>query len=172
MRTGQVFKLHDDKLIQFQHCRFRGYVNKDSTPKNPFKDKNFEDAFLEFVERNTQRKEKQKERKRKRQEKLDLPKLRRLKKKRPVGIKRVNSLEVLRPQPVMVKEEEKSLEVVRPRPVRIKEEQESLEMLPPLGQLDLNARLVPQQVNNIIINRQQEVFNDKRALIDTFLENL
>ena len=48
----------------------------------------------------------------------------------------------------------------------------SLEMLPPLGQLDHNARLVPQQVNININNRQQEVFNDKLALIETFLENL
>ena len=93
--------------------------------------------------------------------------MRKLKKKRPVGIKEeVNSLEVLRPQPVRVKEEEEK------SPVKIKEEQESLEMLPPLGQMDHNARLVPQQVNINIINRQQEVFNNKRALIESFLENL
>ena len=48
----------------------------------------------------------------------------------------------------------------------------SLVILPPLGQLDHNARLVPQQVNINIINRQQEVFNDKRALKETFLEKL
>ena len=67
-RTGQVFNLNDDRVKQFSRCRFRGYVNDDGTPKNPFTDLSFEKAFKGYQKRNYNRKKAQLERKKKRQE--------------------------------------------------------------------------------------------------------
>ena len=41
LRTGQIFNLNEDKKIQFQETRFRGYKNEDGSPKNPFEDMSF-----------------------------------------------------------------------------------------------------------------------------------
>ena len=69
-RSNQVFKLNDDRIKQFEHCRFRGYYNEDKTSKNPFTDKEFAVAVKEYAARNSARRERQKERKLKREEKL------------------------------------------------------------------------------------------------------
>ena len=56
-RTGQVFQLTDDRVVQFENCRFRGYNNKDLTSKNPFSDKSFSQSYKEYKERNTVRRQ-------------------------------------------------------------------------------------------------------------------
>ena len=82
LRTGQAFKLSDDRKVQLKFCRYRGYINEDFCPKNPFQDKSFEVAFSQFVDRNRTRKGNQQERKRKREEKLKIEKLKKEQKKR------------------------------------------------------------------------------------------
>ena len=67
LRTGQVFKIDNDRKKQFSKCSFRGYVNDDLTPKNPFQDQDFATARIEFVERNILRRRNQQERKKKRE---------------------------------------------------------------------------------------------------------
>ena len=67
-RTGQVFRLNDDRVKQFSQCRFRGYLNEDKTPKNPFTDVSFEEAVKEYTKRNYNRKKAQIARKKKKEE--------------------------------------------------------------------------------------------------------
>ena len=69
-RTGQVFKLNNDRRVQFSRCHYRGYVNEDGTAKNPFLDKTYDVAFKEYKSRNSERIEKQKARKAKKEEKM------------------------------------------------------------------------------------------------------
>ena len=69
LRTGQVFKLHDDKKLQFQECRYKGYTNEDNTPRNLFCDFSFLEAHVESEERNRKRRRDQVSRKRKKEEK-------------------------------------------------------------------------------------------------------
>ena len=45
VRTGNVFKLKSSRVHQFSGVNLRGYVNQDRSPKNPFQDKTFEEAF-------------------------------------------------------------------------------------------------------------------------------
>ena len=68
-RTGQVFELNDNKVKQFEQCRFRGYVNEDKSRKNPFAEKQFQVAMEEYIERNNERREHQKVRRAKKEEK-------------------------------------------------------------------------------------------------------
>ena len=44
LRTGQVFELNDDKIKQFEKCKYRGYLTPGMIHKNPFADKTFEEA--------------------------------------------------------------------------------------------------------------------------------
>ena len=66
-RTGQVFRLQDNRLKQFESCRFRGYCNDDKTPKNPFTDKSYDICYKEYKVRNSTRRKQQEERKAKRE---------------------------------------------------------------------------------------------------------
>ena len=45
LRTGQIFRLQDDRIAQFENCNFRGYTTADHKKKNPFADKDFEVAM-------------------------------------------------------------------------------------------------------------------------------
>ena len=67
-RTGQVFYLNDDRVKQFSRCTFRGYLNQDNSPKNPFSDVTFEEALKEYTKRNYNRKKAQIARKKKKEE--------------------------------------------------------------------------------------------------------
>ena len=92
LRTGQIFKLDDDRKKQFSNCSFRGYVNDDLTPKNPFQDKDFDTARIEFAERNILRRRNQQERNKKRElkEKVeqDKKRMRKLKKSKNKKMKK------------------------------------------------------------------------------------
>ena len=65
-----MFQLNNSRFVQFRGCNYRGHVNEDGTPKNPFADKDFDVAFKEYQSRNSERVEKQKARKLKKEEKL------------------------------------------------------------------------------------------------------
>ena len=160
LRTGQVFKLNDDRKVQFKFCRYRGYINEDFTPKNPFEDKSFEVAFAEFVDRNRTRKENQQERKGKREEKLKIEKLKREQKKRKVKKK-------VGPGRKKKKRGEKKM-----RKAQIKCESELPAEGIPFALPVVKIEPAPQPVVNNIVSRQMEVFNDKRADIETFLSTL
>ena len=156
LRTGQVFKLNDDKKEQFNFCRYRGYVNEDFTPKNPFQDKSFEVAIAEFIDRNRTRKENQQERKRKREEKEKKEKLKREQKKRRVKKK-------------VGRGRKKKRGVKKERKPQIKCESKLPDDSIPFVMPVVKIEPAPQPVVNNIVSRQKEVFNDKRADIETFL---
>ena len=80
LRTGNVFPLCDDRVKQFRAVKLRGYVEANGEYKNPFADKPFEQATIEYRKRNKERKARQAERKRRREESI-LEKLENEKKK-------------------------------------------------------------------------------------------
>ena len=87
-RTGQVFRLNDDRVKQFSQCRFRGYLNEDKTPKNPFTDVSFEEAVKEYTKRNYNRKKTQIARKKKKEEEEEKKELKRKLKKKRKSVKK------------------------------------------------------------------------------------
>ena len=66
VRTGNLFPLKADRSSQFDGVKLRGFVDDDGNPKNPFAGKKFEDALIEYHDRQKARKKDQKDRKKKR----------------------------------------------------------------------------------------------------------
>ena len=157
LKTGQIFKLNEDKKIQFQETRFRGYDNEDGSPKNPFEDMSFLEAHLQFQNRNRKRRTDQAARKRKKEDKAkDEKNKKRKKKEKDKEKNQKRKKRKKRRKKIIVKDESKS-------PIRL--EPVKLEPIPvPL--------LLPPVIKKEKRNIQLEVFEDKRVCIEDFLKNL
>ena len=156
LRTGQIFRLQDDRIAQFENCNFRGYTTADHKKKNPFADKDFEVAMQEFKRRNTVRINRQKEAKEKRERKL----VEKAKKKRKGAKlkKRVKGGLLAKPNK---KRRRVSLIISEDKPVDI--------VVPPL--LVRNQNLV-NPVKEKKHSVQRDTFNNRRVSTETFLASL
>ena len=160
LRTGQIFKLNEDRKVQFQGTRYRGYETEDKSPKNPFVEKTFRQAVDEYKKRNLKRRVDQAARKRKKKEKEEKEEQRKRKKKNKENIKKA-------PQ-------RRKRKRVKKEDIKVKEE--SKEDLPDVPVVKIEPVPDPQRAPLVVIpmkrNIQKEVFEDKRVTIEDFLKNL
>ena len=173
LKTGQIFKLNEDRKIQFKEARYRGYWNDEMLPKNAFEEMPFEQAVEEYKKRNSKRRLDQAARKKKKKEKEEKKQRKRKmkrkgkkkkgpqKKKRKMKRKGNNKKgpqkkRRKKKENIRVKEESKELLIDLP----VKDEHVTDPPRPPLAPMG-NKR-----------NRQKEVFEDKRVTIENFLKNL
>ena len=160
LRTGQIFKLNEDRKVQFQESRFRGYENEDKSPKSPFEDKTFVEAHVEYVRRNSKRRKDQAERKRKREMEA---KIKEQKKK----VKKIKKMERKKKGKRISKKKRSKKKII------IKEESKSPTLGPAVGNdIPIAVPQPPPAVNKVKRNIQREAFEDKRVLTEDFLHTL
>ena len=181
-RTGQVFHLSEDRVKQFEKCSFRGYVNSDMSPKNPFAEKEFGEALREYKERNNVRREKQKLRAAK---KLDKAKKKvEQEKKRAERKKKQNSKQKVKYSKKKIKRERdqeresgvsssrKKAKLLPSSLISVKvDDEKDFPHLPPLPPLEVPAP-VKLEKSSGQRNFQKDAFDDRRVLTEVFLNSL